>query len=128
MLKSCQYCGRIHEKNYDCGKKPKRIKRKGDIEKYRSSKQWQNKAEEIKERDNYLCQFCIREMQGTVRRLNSENLSVHHAIPMREDFDKREDNDNLLTTCDVHHEMAESGEIGRDIVLKIIQEQEGIPR
>lgn len=26
MLKSCKYCGRIHAKNFDCGKKPKRIK------------------------------------------------------------------------------------------------------
>lgn len=25
MLKSCRYCGRIHDSAYDCGKKPQRI-------------------------------------------------------------------------------------------------------
>ena len=52
------------------------------------------------------------------------NLSVHHNIPIGEDYNKRLDNNNLLTVCSVHHEMCESGEISKEIVQKIIDEQE----
>lgn len=129
MKISCQYCGRIHEKKFDCGKKPIRVKKRYEKDAFRSSYIWQKKAEEIKERDNYLCQFCIRNYKGTKSRLNSVRLSVHHAVPLKEDFELRLENDNLITTCDVHHEMAESGEISRDDVKQVIMEQERkVPR
>lgn len=125
MKISCAYCGRIHERSYDCGRRPKRIKRKYEKDTFRSTYAWQRKAEEIKERDKYLCQICIRNLYDTKSRINSINLSVHHAIPLKENYDKRLDNDNLLTVCGKHHEMAEKGIIPRQVVLKIIEEQEG---
>jgi hypothetical protein len=128
MLKSCKYCGRIHDSKYDCGKKPQFKKRDTNKDRFRWTKVWQRKREEIKQRDNYLCQICIRNLYDTHDQYNYNDLSVHHAIPLEEDFERRLDNKILLTICDPHHEMAESGEIPREIILEIIGEQEGIPR
>lgn len=127
MKASCTYCGRIHEKNYDCGKKPKRIKKRFEKDAFRSTYEWQRKAEEIKERDHYLCQICFRNIYNTTNRLNSMDLSVHHARPLKEAYELRLDNDNLLTICEKHHKMADSGAIPIEIILEIIQEQEKAP-
>ncbi len=124
MLKSCQYCGRIHDVKFDCGKKPQSQKKPTYIDKFRSSRKWREKREQIRRRDKNLCQVCIRKLYGTDRQYNYENLSVHHAIPIETDFDLRLEDDNLLTICGMHHEMAESGQIPYEIIKKIIEEQE----
>lgn len=124
MKKSCVYCGRIHDSKYDCGMKPKKFKKRNIKDTFRSTAMWQRKTVEIKERDGYLCQICLRDLHGTKRRINHEKLSVHHAIPLQEDYEKRLDNDNLLTVCDMHHEMAERGIIPYDEIKEIIDEQE----
>ena len=124
MLKSCKYCGHIHDSKYDCGKKPKNRKNITYIDRFRSSWSWREKREQIRNRDKNLCQVCIRNMYGTDRQYNYDNLSVHHAIPIEEDYDLRLDDDNLLTVCAMHHEMAESGEIPYEVIKKIIDEQE----
>jgi len=126
MLKSCKHCGRIHQREYDCGKKPQYSRHK-DIDKFRSTQAWQDKREEIKQRDNYLCQICIRNLYNTVNQFTYDGLSVHHAVPMSNDYDKRLDSNNLIALCGAHHEMAESGEIPREGVLSIIWEQEHTP-
>lgn len=105
-----------------------RRKMRSKKDSFRSTSAWQRKAEEIKERDHYLCQVCIRNLYGTKIRLNHESLSVHHAIPLEIDFEKRLDNNNLLTVCSMHHEMAEGSKIPLQVVQKIIAEQEHIPR
>ena len=56
-----------------------------------------------------------------------KNLGVHHAEPLESAYEKRLDNDNLLTACDFHHEMMEKGEIPLEIVKKIIKEQQNSP-
>lgn len=124
MKISCAYCGRIHDRSYDCGRRPKQIKRKYEKDAFRSTYAWQRKAEEIKERDHYLCQICIGNLYDTTNRINSTDLSVHHAIPLKESYAKRLDNDNLITVCGKHHEMAEKGIIPRSEILKIIARQE----
>ena len=124
MLKSCRYCGKIHDSKYICSKKPKREKQISEADKFRWTKQWQYKREEIKKRDLYLCQICIRELYNTEKKYNTEELSVHHNIPLAEDYNKRLDNDNALTVCSYHHEMCEIGEISREEVQQIINEQE----
>ena len=88
------------------------------IDRFRSSRRWREKREQIRHRDKNLCQICIRSQY------NYENLSVHHAIPIETDYDKRLDDDNLLTVCGMHHEMCESGEIPYEEVKRIIDEQE----
>lgn len=125
MLRSCPHCGRYHDSRYDCGKKPVRKKTKyTKADYFRRSREWTNKAIEIKQRDNYLCQICIRNRYNTLHQYNYSNLSVHHAVPVNQDWGKRMDDNNLLTVCSYHHQMCESGEIPAAEVLSIIEEQE----
>ena len=124
MLKSCSYCGRIHDSKYICKEKPIKKKTITEADKFRWTRIWQKKREEIKKRDLYLCQICIRKLYNTVTKYNTEELSVHHNTPINEDYNKRLDNNNLLTVCDYHHKMCDRGEIARKEVQKIIDEQE----
>lgn len=39
------------------------------------------------------------------------DLGVHHIVPLMADFDKRLDNDNLITLCASHHSQADAGRI-----------------
>ena len=128
MLRSCKYCGRIHDSKYICPSKPQRIRQVTDADRFRWTIIWQKKREEIKQRDLYLCQICVRELYNTIVKYNTKELEVHHNIPINEDYNKRLDNDNLITVCHSHHEMCESGEIQREEVQRIINEQEKITR
>lgn len=113
MLRSCQYCSKIHDTKYDCGKKPKYISKKvaTKMDKFRWTRAWQEKREQIKERDKYMCQVCKTGKYHTDRQYNTEDLSVHHIEPLLYNFDKRLDEDNLITLCSYHHELAEKGKI-----------------
>ncbi len=121
MLKSCKYCMRIHDSKYDCGKKPKRTKQGNNKDRFRWSRKWREKAQQIKERDKYLCQLAIRENPP---RYIYTDLEVHHIVPIEEDWDKRLDDDNLITLSEEYHEKAERGEISREYLLSIAKEQE----
>lgn len=136
MLKSCRYCGRTHNEDFTCPKKPvhkRKYKPKENTEtvKFRSSYKWNVQRELIKKRDNYLCQICFRELYFTVKKYNYWNVQVHHVIPISTDKNLRLDSSNLITLCPFHHRMCESGEIPKNLVIKIINEQErknlGIP-
>ena len=124
MLKSCQYCGRIHDSKFVCNQRPQRKRYNTEADKFRWTRLWQKKREEIKKRDLNLCQICKRELYNTETKYNTVDLEVHHNIPINEDYDKRLDNDNLLTVCHYHHEMCESGTITKEEVQQIINEQE----
>ena len=127
-LKSCQYCGRIHKSDYDCGKKPIRGKHSSasnasstnanasnantirtSIESFRSSSEWKNKRADIRVRDNGVCRVCLAN-----KRITQDCLSVHHIVPLVENFELRLDDSNLITLCGKHHELAESGLISRE--------------
>lgn len=131
MLRSCPYCGRVHDSRYDCGRKPVRKKMKYTRADYfRRTQAWTNKSIEIKQRDNYLCQICLRKRYNTLQQYNYTGLSVHHAVAINQDWEKRLDDGNLITLCAYHHQMAEDGEIPAGEILEIIaeQEQKRIPR
>lgn len=123
MLKSCKYCGRIHDKTFDCGKKPAIKKKDTKAVRFRNQSIWKKKAEEIKKRDKYLCQVCIRNLYDTDRTLNYMDLSVHHIIPIEKDYEKRLDNDNLITLCRYHHDLAERAIIKVSELMDICLEQ-----
>lgn len=123
MLKSCKYCMRIHDSKFDCGKKPVRKKQYNTKNSFRSTHAWTKKSNEIRDRDNNLCQICIRKLYKTINQYTYDNLEVHHAIALEDDFDKRLDDDILITLCKMHHELAESGEIPLIEVLSIISVQ-----
>lgn len=122
MLRSCKYCMRIHDSKFDCGKKPKRKKPANEINKFRWSRQWREKRNQIIERDKYLCQMSLREEPP---RYVYINLEVHHIIPIEEDWDKRLDDDNLITLSEEYHEKSERGEISREYLQSILQKQYG---
>lgn len=124
MLKSCQYCHKIHDSKYDCGMKPKKTNRRSRYDHFRYTSAWQQKRNDIKERDRYLCQICKRKLYDTVRQFNSENLSVHHVNKLYEAYDQRLENSNLITLCEKHHKMADDGAIPKELLLSIIQEQQ----
>ena len=127
IQKSCKHCGRIHAEGYISSKKPIKRKRIDDAVRFRNSSEWNRKRLEIRARDNYLCQICIRELYGTRRKYNCEGLQVHHVVPINANEALRLDNSNLITLCSMHHAMCDRGEIPYDEVKEIIKQQEQSP-
>lgn len=123
MKKSCKYCGKIHDFNYECPKKPKRAfnGRYNDKDQFRSSYIWQKKREEIKQRDLYLCRICMDQHHNKEVIYNYTNLEVHHIVPLNTDYNKRLDNNNLITLCSVHHKEADEGKISADYLRSLIK-------
>lgn len=112
MLKACQYCGLIHKRDYICPSKPHRTysSKHKDTDSFRSTKAWQNKRTEIKERDLYICQVCKHNLYNTITRIyNAKQIQVHHIAKLSKAYDKRLDNDNLICLCAYHHKMADDG-------------------
>lgn len=124
MLRSCPYCGRIHDKKYICSKKTIRKKYGTEQNRFRSKNVWTKKAKEIKERDGFLCQICMKKLFETVRQFNSQELEVHHIVPLAEDYDLRLENENLITLCVRHHKMADDGIIPASLLMEIAKENE----
>lgn len=124
MLKSCKYCGKIHDSKYDCGMKPKRRKLNTTQDKFRWTRDWQNKREDIKKRDMYMCQVCRRLMYPYgAPQYNTEHIEVHHIDALVNNFDRRLDDTNLISLCEHHHEMAERGQISKSELFRIVEEQ-----
>ena len=122
---SCQYCGRNHDEGYICNKKPRKNRNKTDeASRFRNTSAWQEKRRQIKERDNYLCQVCIRDLYNTWRRYNHQDLQVHHAVPIDISKELRLEDSNLITLCPMHHAMCDRGEIPYNEIKEIILEQE----
>ena len=127
MLKSCKYCGKIHDYNYICPSKPTKKNYKSNIklDRFRTSKTWIYKRDSIRDRDKHLCQICIRKTYNTFgRQYNHNNIQIHHIVPLVEDYDKRLDDYNLITLCTYHHDMAEKGIIPKQELIDIVKEQE----
>lgn len=131
MRRSCSYCGRIHDVMYKCpqsNRKQSHNKKEYDYDGYRNTSSWQKKRAEIKERDMHLCQVCIRGLYNYgARRYNSKDISVHHIIPLKDNYELRDYNTNLISLCECHHKMADGGEIPAEELKIIALEQEGIP-
>lgn len=115
LNKSCCYCGKVHDINAVCDKKPKRDGIREDKNSvFRRTNRWKRKSIQIMQRDLYLCRYCLA--CGEIRH---STLSVHHIVPLSEDFDKRLDDENLITLCDRCHKLAESGGIDRAELLEL---------
>lgn len=117
LFKSCSYCGGIHDVAFACPKKPKRKYKQYfsvesvEIRNFRNSVVWQEKREYIKRRDNYMCVACLVGFSGSTKRITTVGLSVHHITPLAVNFDLRLDDNNLITLCKLHHDLAENGVI-----------------
>lgn len=57
------------------------------------SKAWEALRQQVLARDAYLCQPCLREKRIT------KADTVHHIIPVREDWSRRLDPNNLEAVC-----------------------------
>lgn len=126
MLKSCPYCGRIHPSGYKCPKKSQDRYQKSNskADKFRKTWTWQKKREWILKRDFHLCRICNEGRYGDFSKVNriqghSDPLQIHHIEPLDECFDRRLDEENLITTCSQHHEMAEAGRIPREYLHEL---------
>ena len=75
-----------------------------------------------------MCQACLNGigyLEG--RRITTENLQVHHIIPLKADRNEAFNNENLITLCEQCHELAEQGKIPRKKLVEIAQKAENIP-
>lgn len=118
MFKACSRCGRIHDVNHKCYANSRNYYQHDEkVRNFRNSQAWKKKAQEIKERDNFLCVVCLKN-----NRFVYKDLSVHHITPLTEDWSKSLDNRNLITVCGVCHKDCESGKIPRAEQQSIVDE------
>ncbi|MDO4963001.1 MAG: HNH endonuclease [bacterium] len=123
MLRTCSVCGGIHEEDKMC----KRLYNKKIDTKavsFRNSYDWRIKRTQIRVRDMFLCQVCLKEKHDTNFKYNHNHVQIHHIIPIEEDFSKRLDDNNLICLCSYHHRLAEDGIISCEELKQIIQEKE----
>lgn len=122
MLKTCSKCGIVSEDHICKYRTYKKKTKDSKANKFRNTKAWANKSAEIKQRDKCLCQVCINNLYYTINIYNYDKLEVHHIVPVNEDYERRLDNDNLITLCNFHHKMAEVGKIPREELKNLIRE------
>lgn len=118
MLKSCQYCGKIHDSKYMCPHKPQIKKKRTEEDKFRQTREWTNKSTEIKELHNYLCAVC---KDNGIYTYNG--LETHHIEKLNDRYDLRLDNENLIPLCITHHKQADKGEIDKEYLKDLILKQ-----
>lgn len=119
LKRYCAVCGRVHTGR--C----KRIysdKRDSRLDKFRNTQLWKRTAKVILERDFHCCRVCL--LNGV---LKNQELSVHHIVPLSEDFERRLDLDNLVTLCRHHHEQAERGIIPRKTLFELAKSPVDFP-
>ena len=127
MLKSCQYCGRIHDAKKACTEKKQaedarwRNRKNTKAAAFRKTAAWTDASRSVRQRDNYMCLCCKAELPATRIKYNTENLSVHHIVPLEEDYSLRLSRENLMTVCGTHHEMCEAGVIDRDTQRALVE-------
>ena len=131
MLRSCRYCGRIHDTKVDCGKKPKRMRCESNTEaaKFRRKEIWKQTSLSIRDRDHNLCQVCLAQYKEALAHREQANndslertpalviadcISVHHIKSICTHPELALERTNLITLCSQHHEEAENGEINAD--------------
>lgn len=122
MLKSCTYCGGIHKRGQRCPSKPAAVKKTTYIDRFRWSRAWKNKRAHIADRDKHLCQVCLHNLHNTQTQYNFTDLEVHHIEPIADAWDKRLDDDNLISLCRYHHELAEKDLISKNKLKNMICE------
>lgn len=121
---TCSYCG-IVSRGHNCKYKQHKKTYDTKADKFRQTKRWANKSKEIRQRDRYLCKVCEANLYNTMQQFNYKDLDVHHIDKLSDNYDKRLDNDNLITLCRYHHKMADDGKIPKEILYRLIKENEG---
>lgn len=120
MKKLCPICGKLHSLGETCKPFVRMTDKLTEQRHFRNSTAWKKKREEIKERDKYLCAYCLR----VDRVITRDNLEVHHIVKISASEEGRLRNDNLITLCRYHHEMAEKNIIDKEELFKLVDEVE----
>lgn len=123
MLKTCSKCGIVPEEHICPYKRQRKKERDSKADKFRKTKLWTRKSLEIRQRDKNLCIVCINNLYNTIFQYNYDKLEVHHITPINEDYNRRLDNDNLITLCNYHHKLADSGYIPREELYRLIDRE-----
>lgn len=114
MLRSCPVCGRIHDSRIKCRSK-QRAPRESRASRYRNTADWQRTRSEVRALDLNMCVVC-----RSLGDITTDGIGVHHIVPLDEDFDLRNDLDNCITLCSMHHEESERGDISRSALRDLI--------
>ena len=119
MLKTCKYCGRIHDEKVICEQKQNVLERQKDrkynhtetYKTYHNSTYWNKLGKYIKERDLYICQMCGKPAN-----------EVHHIIKIEDDTDRAYDETNLISLCHLCHIWAEKGLIDKQTLFDKVKQ------
>lgn len=112
IKKYCTVCGKIHEGR--CKRGYISAERNSQADRFRNTQVWKRTAKAILERDFHCCRVCF-----AAGILTNRGLSVHHIVPLTEDFYKRLDSGNLITLCSFCHAKAERGVIPRKLLFDL---------
>ncbi len=86
----------------------------GDEHAFYVSREWKDKRSQILERDHYECQRCngnfVIEDKPIKKIRITKAKYIHHIIPLKKNFEKALDDENLVSLCFRCHEVVE----GRD--------------
>lgn len=118
MKKYCPICHKIHDSKQKCTQKRVYEKKNTEADRFRSSYVWKCKRKHIMQRDLYLCRVCLAE-----KRVNNQQLSVHHIAPLRTAPELALEDSNLITLCSRHHEQAEDGTLSAEYLRSLIPPQ-----
>lgn len=76
-----------------------------ELTKFYQSTTWRKKRAEILKRDKHTCVMCLDELEAGKQPSGTldKNLHVDHITPIRQDYSKRLDSNNLQVLCQYHH-------------------------
>ena len=119
MLKSCKYCGKIHDEKVICEQKQQVLEKQKDrkyhhtetYKAYHNSTYWNKLSKHIRERDLYMCQICGKQAE-----------EVHHIEKIEEEPNKAYDETNLISLCHLCHTRAEKGFIEKSELLNLVEQ------
>lgn len=120
MLKSCSYCLKVHDSKKVC---PKKHKAKIDYKKkkenlsevnqrenrFYSSTRWQKFRDSIMKENGYRCEVCYQVFDDRRKFTVAEEL--HHVEYIRDAWDKRMDEENVICLCHNHHKLIHKNNI-----------------
>lgn len=127
----CSRCGRILPVGQRCTCQPayrrdyNRFRRDKRLQRFRASDEWKRVRQQVIERDEGLDQYVLHET-GELK----AGFSVHHIVPLSEDWSRRTDPSNLITLSDDTHASIEYRYKGKQraalqsLLFSIVQERE----
>lgn len=110
VLRALQECRVVEcheltrEKNGYCIEHQKEVRsyKTDRYDKFYRTKEWLNKRAYIIDRDMHLCIDCLINKEEPI-----EAKIVHHIEPVKDNWNRRIDNNNLISVCDTCHKKIE---------------------